>query len=117
MNSIQELTHFMTAYPNCMKGMECEMQHVLCMPKRGLVMQPDGVWDGGQKYEFLINGISDSGDAMELNSCQQCGGLQVFLNKAPITHKCKMQGSVSLSMAEGELIAACKAAQIMLFFM
>ena len=28
-----------------------------------------------------------------------------------------MQGSVSLSMAEGELIAACKAAQIMLFAM
>ena len=28
-----------------------------------------------------------------------------------------MQGSVSLSMAEGKLIAACKAAQIMLFAM
>ena len=28
-----------------------------------------------------------------------------------------MQGSVSLSMAEGELIAACKAVQIMLFAM
>ena len=46
------------------------MQHVLCMPKRGSVMQPDGVWGGGQKYEFQINGISDSGDAMEPNSCK-----------------------------------------------
>ena len=39
------------------------------------------------------------------------------LIKAPITHKSKMQGSVSLSIVEGELIAACEAAQIMLFSM
>ena len=38
-NSIWELTCFMTeAYPNCMKGMEHVMQHILCMPERGLVM-------------------------------------------------------------------------------
>ena len=24
-------------------------------------MQPDGVWNGGQKFEFRIGGISDSG--------------------------------------------------------
>ena len=93
------------------------MQHVLCMPERGMVMQLDGVWDGGQKFKFQIDGILDSGDATELNSCKCCGGLQVFLNKAPIAHKSKMQGSVSLSMVEGELIAACKVAQIMLFTM
>ena len=42
-------------------------------------------------------------------------GLQVFLNKAPIAHKSKMQSSASLSMMEGELIAACDTAKIMLF--
>ena len=53
MNSIQELTHFITqAYPNCIRGMECVMQHIHCMPMRGLVMQRDGVWDGGKEYEF-----------------------------------------------------------------
>ena len=58
MNSILELMHFLTeVYPNCVKGMEHVMQHVLCTPKRGLVMQPDGVLDGGQKYEFQINRI------------------------------------------------------------
>ena len=31
-------------------------------------MQLDGVWDGGQNYEFEINRISDSGDAPEPNS-------------------------------------------------
>ena len=54
---------------------------------------------------------------MEPNSHKRCGGLQVILNKTPITHKSKIQGSVSLSMAKGELIAACKAVQIMLFAM
>ena len=78
--------HFMTeAYLNCMKGMEYVMQHVLCMPERGLAMQPDGAWDGGQKFDR----ISDSGDATQLNSHKRCGGLQVFLNKAAITHKAK----------------------------
>ena len=32
------------AFPNCLKGMEQVMQHVLCMPERGLVMQLDGHW-------------------------------------------------------------------------
>ena len=41
----------------------------------------------------------------------------MFLNKSPIAHKSKMQSSASLNMAEGELIAACDAAQIMLFVM
>ena len=56
LNSNQELMHFMTeAYPNCTKGMEHVMQHVLSRPERGMVMQPDGVWDGGQKFEFQID--------------------------------------------------------------
>ena len=64
------------------------MQHVLCMPKRGLILQLDGHLDGGKGYQFQIKGISNLGDATELNSHKQCGGLQVFLNRAPIT-KCK----------------------------
>ena len=63
-------------------------------------MQPDGHWDGGKEYQVRINRISDLGDATELNSCKRCGGLQVFLNKAPIAHKSKMLGSVSLSMVK-----------------
>ena len=41
----------------------------------------------------------------------------MFLNKDPIAHKSKVQGSVSLSMAKEELIAACEQVQIMLFSM
>ena len=33
-------------------------------------MQMDGVWDGGQKFVSQIDGILDSGDETELNSCK-----------------------------------------------
>ena len=65
-------------------------------------------WGGDKEFQFQIDGISNSGDAMELNLCKWCGGLQVYLNKAPIAHKSKMQG---------ELISACEVVQIMLFSM
>ena len=115
-NSVCELTRFMTqSYPVCMTGLEHVMQNVLKYLECGVVMQPDDHWDASKDFKFEIDGISDSGDVTEPESRKWCGGLQVFLNKAPIAHKCMMQPSVSLSMAKGELIAAVKVAQIMLF--
>ena len=93
------------------------MQHVLSTPDHGVIMQPDTNWDGNDGFLFTVDGMSDSGDATEPESRRRCGGLQVFLNKSPIAHKSKMQSSASLSMAEGELVAACDVAQIMLFVM
>ena len=93
------------------------MQHVLSTPNHGVIMQPNMDWDGNEAFLFTVDGMSDSGYVTEPELQQCCGGLQVFLNKAPIAHKSKMQSSASLSMAEGELIAACDAAQIMLFVM
>ena len=116
MNSVQELTRFMTqAYPANYKAKEQVMQHVLSTPNHGVIMQPNTDWDGNNAFLFTVDGLSDSRDAIEPESQRRCGGLQVFLNKAPIAHKSKMQSSASLSMVEGELIAACDAAQIMLF--
>ena len=88
------------------------MQHMLSTLEQGLVMQLGGCWDGNKNFEFKINGISDFGDVTEPNSQKHCWGLQVFL---PIAHKNKMQTIISLSMVNGELIAACEGAQIMLF--
>ena len=105
------------AYLAKYKAMERVMQHVLSTPNHGVIMQPDTNWDGNEAFLFTVDGMSDSGDATEPESQRHCGGLQVLLNKAPIAHKSKMQSSASLSMAEGELIAACDAAQIMLFAM
>ena len=93
------------------------MQHVLKYPECWMVMQPDGHWDGSKDFKFEIDGILDSGDATEPESHKRCGGLQVFLNKASIAHKSKMQPSMSLIMAKGDLIAAVEVAQIMLFTM
>ena len=105
------------AYPANYKAMERVIQHVLNTPDHGVIMQPDTDWDGTEGFLFTVDGMSDSGDAIEPESRRSCRGLQVFLNKLPIAHKSKMQSSASLSMAEGELIAACDAAQIMLFVM
>ena len=77
----------------------------------------EGHWVGLKNFKFNIDVILDSGDSTESELHKWCGGLQVFLNKAPIAHKSKIQRSVSLSMAEGKLIAAVEAAQIMLFAM
>ena len=57
MKSIQELKHFMTVpYPNCEKGMERVMQHVLSMPKRGLVMQLD---DMGMEVKSISSKLTE----------------------------------------------------------
>ena len=62
------------------------MQHVLTYSEHGMVMQPDGDWDGSKEFEFEIDGISDLGDMTEHELCKCCAGLQVFINKAPIAH-------------------------------
>ena len=69
-NSVCELTWFMTkAFPASIKGMEHVMQHMLTYPNHGMVMQPDGEWDGSKEFEFEIDGISDSGDMTEPELC------------------------------------------------
>ena len=61
-NSVCELTRFRTeAFPGCVKGMECIMQHVLVHPECIMVKQLDGQWDRLKEFEFEI----DSGNAME----------------------------------------------------
>ena len=100
-----------------MTGLEHVMQHGLKYLEHGMVFQPDGHWDGSKDFKSEIDLLSDSGDVTEPESWKRCGGLQVFLNKAHIAHERKMQPSVSLSMAKGELIAAAEVAQSMLFAM
>ena len=87
-NSMHELTRFMTkAFPASVKGMEHVMQYVLTYSECGMVIQLDGEWDGSKEFGFEIDRISDSGDMTEPKLCKCCGGLQVFINKAPISHK------------------------------
>ena len=65
-NSVHELTKFMTqSYPVCITGLVHVMQHFLKNLEHGVVMQPDGHWDGSKDFKFEIDGISDSGDVTE----------------------------------------------------
>ena len=56
-----------------MKGMECVMQHMLTYPDHGMVIQPDGEWDGSREFEFKIDGILDSEDVTEPELCKCYG--------------------------------------------
>ena len=50
-----ELTRFMTqAYLVCMKGLEWVMQHLLQYLEYGMVMQPDGHWDGAKILNLKV---------------------------------------------------------------
>ena len=44
------------------------MQHVLNTRDHGVIMQPDTDWDGNKTFSFIVEGISDSGDATEPES-------------------------------------------------
>ena len=78
-NSMHELTRFITeTFHNSEKGIERVMQHVLSLPNHGMVMQPEGHWDGLKNFQFEINGILDLGDATEPESHKECG---CFLTK------------------------------------
>ena len=69
MNSVQELTRFMTqAYPANYKAKEQVMQHVLSTPNHGVIMQPNTDWDGNNAFLFTVDGLSDSRDAIEPES-------------------------------------------------
>ena len=67
MNSVCELTQFMTqAYPANYKAMEQVMQHVLCTPNHGVIIQPDTHLDGNKAFLFTVHGI-------EMRLSQNCG--------------------------------------------
>ena len=57
-NSVCALTQFMTqAYPANYKAMERVMQHVLCTPNHGVIMQPDTHLDGNKAFLLTVDGM------------------------------------------------------------
>jgi hypothetical protein len=79
-------------------------------------LQPIGVWDGGNNFEFTINGKSDSDYAKDATR-RSVNGWAVWLNDAPINFRSNMMPIVALSVMEAELFAAVLCAHDMLFAM
>ena len=80
-------------------------------------MKPTGTWDGNPNFEFEIRGISDSDYAKDPETRRSVGGRFVYLQDAPIVTVSRMQGCVTLSVTEAELVEATNCAQDMLFAM
>ena len=119
MNSVFKLSRFMTAGASLAhkKAMEMAMQYIVSTLDHGLLLKPEGVWDGTKNFEFEILGRSDSDHAKCPETRKSVSGYTVFLCGAPYKFRSVMQNIVALSVTEAEEIAATECVQDMLFGM
>jgi len=100
-----------------MGAMYRAMKYCIGTPNQGLLLKPNLKWDGDPEFEFVISGRSDSDYAKDPDRRRSVSGYSTFLCKAPVTMKSRMQGCVTLSVTEAELVSATQCAQDMLFIM
>ncbi len=93
------------------------MKYCVCTPNCGLLLKPSEKWDGDPNFLFTIEGRSDSDYAKDPEKRRSVSGYSTFLCGAPVTMKSQMQGCVTLSVTEAELVSATQCAQDMLFIM
>jgi hypothetical protein len=97
-------------------ALERLMGYCLSTKDRGMTIAPLGSWNGDKEgNKFIVEGFSDSDYAKDLDSRKSVSGYGVFVNKAPVSVKSKMQESVTLSVTEAELVAATQCVQEMLY--
>jgi hypothetical protein len=116
LNAVRDLARHMSA-PSTkhLQALDRCMAHVVQTPNRGLVLKPEGSWDGKGEHEFVILGRSDTNYAACPDTRRSIGGHNVFLHQAPTESKCNMQNWVTLSSTEAETAGATTCAQSMLF--
>jgi hypothetical protein len=117
-NAVRELTKFAgVASKNHIAAMYRVMRYMLDTPNRGLLLQPNGTWNGDPNYKFTIMGRSDADWAKDPDTRRSVSGYTTFLEGAAVANKCAGQRFVTNSSAESELGAATACAQDMLFVM
>ena len=60
------------------------MKYIVDRPNRGLVLQPDVLWDGDPKTKFIVAGRSNYDYAKESITCRSVSGGRVMLNDTPV---------------------------------
>ena len=98
------------------KAMYQVMKYCMSTAAHGLLLHPDGVWDGTREFLFWIKGKSNSKYAKD-DSRKSINGWAIWLMLAPIVFRSKMMPIVALSVTEAELFAATQCAQDMLYTM
>jgi hypothetical protein len=95
--------------------MQCiAMSYATTTMSRGLTLTPDAEWNGDPEYEFTFKGYADTSYKPYHDTTASVGGHAVFLQKAPIAEKSKVQQATTLSI---KLISGTDCAQDMLFAM
>jgi hypothetical protein len=118
LNAVRELSKNMKVASEAhLKAMHRTMKYCLATPNRGLLLKPNGKWNGDPTYEFVIGGRSDANYATDPATRRSVTGNSVFLEGAPVVMKCNGQKSVTLSTAESELASGTSCAQEMLYVM
>jgi len=118
LNAVRELSRFMMdASLAHMKAMYRAMSYALSTPNHGVMLKPNRKWDGSPDFEFEITGRADSDYGKDPERRRSVSGYSTFLEGAPVTTKSRMQGCVTLSVTEAELVSATQCAQDMLFDM
>jgi len=118
LNAVRELSRFMSGATLAhLSAMKRAMRYCIGTPNRGLLLKPDKAWNGDPNFEFVVSGRSDSDYAKDPDRRRSVSGYSAFLCGAPVTMRCRMQGCVTLSVTEAEMVSATQCAQDMLFVM
>lgn len=92
------------------------MKYCVNTKEEGLVLKPNGQWDGrDNKFQFEITGYSDSDYAKDPETRKSVSGWTAMLNGALFTRKSRMQKFVTMSVTEAKCVAATECVQDMLF--
>jgi hypothetical protein len=115
-NSVRELSrHMAKPQEKHLKAMRTCMRYVLATRDRGLLIRPEGTWDGRKGFKFRINGRSDSDYAANIQDRRSISGGRTFLNGAPVVFRSATQRFVTLSVTEAETAAGVMVAQDMMY--
>eukprot|EP01082_Thalassiosira_pseudonana_P000277 g29.t1 g29 contig1:64548-67487(+) len=91
------------------------IHYVISTRNRGLVLEPDRVWDGSSKFKFRIGGRADSNYAANEDDRRSVTGGRVRLEGCPVTFRSATQRFVTLSVTEAEGAAGNMVAQDMMY--
>jgi hypothetical protein len=100
-----------------MKAMYRVMNYCLNTSERGKVFKPRRTCNHEDiaKFEFIVDGYSDSDYAKDPVKRRSVSGFCSFLEGCVLNTKSHMQPITSLSVTEAELVAATECAQDLLF--
>jgi hypothetical protein len=117
MNAVRNCSCYMqSARKSHNKALNRVMMYCVGTSLRGLLLMPTETWDGKARFQFIMNGLSDSEYAKD-DSRHSINRWSTWVFGCCVTHRSKMMPIIALSVTEAELYAAVLCAHAMLFIM